>query len=134
MNINKQARILIVEDDKQTRDMMKEILKDEGYNVIDESGDGKEALNKMKDNPLYDVVLLDIMLPGFSGMDLAQEMFRDERIKNTPVILVSALPVYSGSFRESRVKFNELNVVKDVLEKPFSAEVLLKKVERVVGV
>lgn len=66
------SKILIVEDDKSLQDVYAEILRAEGYE-IDTADDGEQALNKMKAGG-WDLVLLDIVLPKMSGIDVMQEI------------------------------------------------------------
>jgi len=92
----------------------------------------KEGLEEMKKNK-YNLVLLDFMMPGISGVDLCKTMASDEKLKNIPVILISALPISSEVFQQSNDNFNRISVVKGLLEKPFSVAELLGKVESVLN-
>jgi len=86
----------------------------------------------MKKNK-YNLVLLDFMMPGISGVDLCKTMASDEKLKYIPVILISALPISSEVFQQSNDNFNRISVVKGLLEKPFSVAELLGKVESVLN-
>jgi CheY-like chemotaxis protein len=68
--------ILIVEDEEALRALYEQLMKGEGFNVVT-SGDGNDALNKLLQGG-YDMVLLDIMLPGIDGLHIL------EQLKNTP--------------------------------------------------
>jgi len=92
----------------------------------------KEGLEEMKKNK-YNLVLLDFMMPGISGVDLCKTMASDEKLKYIPVILISALPISSEVFQQSNDNFNRISVVKGLLEKPFSVAELLGKVESVLN-
>jgi len=92
----------------------------------------KEGLEEMKKNE-YGVVLLDFMMPEINGIDLCKIMAVDEKLKNIPVILISALPITSEVFQKSNGNFNEISVVKGLLEKPFSVAELLGKVSAVLN-
>ena len=65
------TKILIVEDDKALAEMLANILQEKKHEVI-LVGTGKEALNKVKENP--DLVLLDIMLPDISGVEVLKKI------------------------------------------------------------
>lgn len=121
-------KILIVDNDKNSTETMKIALSGNQDYAIDVVHGGQEALEKMKINGEYDLVLLDLMMPRVSGTDVCREMVRNENFKKIPVLVVSALPVKSPAFQESQGKFTELSVVKDTLEKPFSIEELRNKV------
>ncbi|MED3719308.1 response regulator, partial [Geobacillus stearothermophilus] len=75
----KPVRILVVDDEERIRRLLRMYLERENY-VIDEAGDGNEALEKALTND-YDVILLDLMLPGKDGIDVCKEI-REQ--KTTP--------------------------------------------------
>jgi DNA-binding response OmpR family regulator len=80
------ARILIVEDDELMSGALEDQLKFDGYE-IDLAADGDEGLKKIEDN-IYDLILLDVMLPKKSGFDVCREI-RDKKIK-TPLLMLTA--------------------------------------------
>lgn len=71
-------------------------------------------------------------MPKISGIDVCKAMMKDEKLKKIPVLLVSALPVASKAFQDSLGKFDELNVIKDVLEKPFEINELIVKINELI--
>lgn len=77
------AKILIVEDEKAINQLMKQNLVLQGHQVV-QAFDGKEALRILDNKADLDLVILDIMLPYISGMDLIKEM------KDVPVMFVTA--------------------------------------------
>lgn len=83
-------QILLIEDDFYIRDLYATYFIKAGYSV-DLAIDGEEALEKVKDKN-YDLILLDIMLPKITGIDVLR-IFRDEKssAKETPVILITNL-------------------------------------------
>jgi CheY-like chemotaxis protein len=126
-------KILIVDNDKDTVELIKASLISKVDCGIDLACSGEEALEMMKKNGKYDLLILDIMMPTISGLDVCDLMMKDEKLKNIPVLLISALPIASSSFQESLEKFKELKLVKDVLEKPFEIDSLANKVKAIVG-
>lgn len=92
----------------------------------------KAGLEEMKKNE-YGLVLIDFMMPEINGVELCKMMAADEKLKNIPVILISALPIASDVFQKSNGNFNEISVVKGLLEKPFSVSDLLGRVETVLN-
>lgn len=82
-------KILIVEDDKSLREMYQLRLSINGYDVI-EAKDGEEGLDMaIKERP--DLIMLDIMMPKMSGMDVLDIIKSTPETKNIPVILLTAL-------------------------------------------
>jgi CheY-like chemotaxis protein len=121
-------RILIVDNDKNTVETLRASLADESDIKIDVAYGGREAVDILTAGADYDLVVLDIMMPEVSGIDVCQAMAEDKRLSLMPVLLISALPISSSDFRSSVEKMGELSVVKDVLEKPFSKEDLVNKI------
>jgi DNA-binding NtrC family response regulator len=88
------ARLLVADDEKNLRELYKTELEDEGYEVMT-AANAAEVL-KLLEGGDYDVVVLDIKMPGMSGIDLLQKiMARDKR---QPVILNTAYPSYRDNF------------------------------------
>ncbi|MDQ3731948.1 MAG: response regulator, partial [Pseudomonadota bacterium] len=82
------TRVLIIEDEGAIRAMISYTLKRSGFEVA-EASDADEALVQVTEcNP--DLVLLDWMLPGQSGMDLARRLRRDDRTRDIPIIMLTA--------------------------------------------
>lgn len=79
------ANILIVDDEKNIRKSMRDILEYESYKV-DEAPDGKKGLEMMEENP-YDIILLDIKMPKMDGMEVLQKA--TALLPDTPVIMIS---------------------------------------------
>jgi len=122
-------RILIVDNDASTVTTLQALLASQGSFQIDVAYGGQEGLNKMATYPDYSLVLLDIMMPMMSGMDVCQVMIKDPHLRTIPVLLMSsALPIPPEEFRESLEKFSELSVVKGILEKPFAIDNLLAQI------
>jgi CheY-like chemotaxis protein len=126
-------KILIADNDKNTVEVLKASLRSKVDYDIDVAYGGEEALEMMKKNGHYDLLVLDIMMPQISGLDVCNSMVKDEKLKNIPVLLISALPIASVSFQESLEKFKELKLIKDVMEKPFEVDNLVNKVKAIVA-
>lgn len=115
-------RILYVEDEKFLAEAVKHNLEKNEIDV-DLAFDGEEGMN-MSMLDIYDCVILDIMLPKFSGLEILQRM-REKQV-NTPVIILSALS-------EVNDKVSGLNAgADDYLAKPFKTAELLARINAVV--
>lgn len=112
--------ILVVEDEYDIRELLKEFLTEAGYDVVT-AEDGLEALEKFKSFN-YNLIILDIMLPKIDGYVLC-EIIRKE--SNVPIIMLTAL-----DSEENQLKGFDLNI-DDYITKPFSMKVFLKRVETV---
>lgn len=111
-------RILIVEDEKEIADGMESVLVRENY-LVDTVYDGLSGLEYTLSG-LYDLVLLDIMLPKLNGLDILKNV-RDEGI-DVPVILVTA-----KSMVEDKVSGLDLGA-DDYITKPFDVKELLARI------
>ena len=107
--------ILVVEDDTDIHNLIKEILQNEKYNVID-SYSGTEALMHIE-NKKIDLILLDLMLPGLNGEEIVK------RVKNVPIIVISAKIAPEDKVRVL------LDGANDYITKPFSKEELLARIK-----
>ena len=81
-------KVVIIEDDPETADMLAEMMRLSGYLVV-KAPDGFRALATIAERSPA-VVLLDVMLPEFSGLDILKNMRRDPRLACIPVVIVSA--------------------------------------------
>src|SRR5919198_5990070 len=83
----RKGMVLIIDDEEEIRESIELLLDSEGLST-DTAANGEEGLKKIEDN-LYDAVLLDLMLPGKSGMDVQKDI---QRIDPTlPVIIITAI-------------------------------------------
>ena len=113
-------RVLVVEDERDIAALVAYHLTREGYRVRTASG-GEEALEALAaERP--DIVLLDLMLPGFSGYDVLAEMRRREEWKEVPVLVLTA-----RREEADRIKGLELGA-DDYVTKPFSPRELVLRV------
>jgi len=108
--------ILVVEDDYSMRNVVAEFLSIEGFDVV-EAADGVEALEQI-DRARPCLVVLDLMLPGLGGPDVAYTL--RERGEETPVVVVSAA-------RDADQLAREIDAVA-CLRKPFQVEDLLSAI------
>jgi diguanylate cyclase (GGDEF)-like protein len=114
------ARVLVVEDDEATREALRALLGDAGY-VCDEAADGEGAVAAMN-GAQFDLVLLDLGLPGISGTDVHRQLRRDPRTRFMPIVFLTA-------HSDRQVKLAELEAgAEDFITKPYDADELLARV------
>ncbi len=115
--------ILIVDDEKAIRDMLRIALEMADYQCL-EAGDAQEAHSLIIDEK-PDLILLDWMMPGTSGIELARRLKRDEVTSRTPIIMLTA----KG---EEDNKFQGLEIgADDYITKPFSPRELVARLKAV---
>ena len=119
---NKKKHILVVDDDNRIRNLLKDFLTDKKYIVSTaENGDqAKKKITYLK----FDMIILDVMMPGQNGYDLTKEI--KKKLK-TPIILLTA----KGEV-ENRIKGLELGA-DDYLGKPFEPKELLLRMENIIN-
>lgn len=115
------GRILVVDDNEMNRDMLSRSLERQGHN-LEQAQDGKEALCMLREN-VFDIVLLDIMMPIMDGYQVLEIMKADERLCHIPIIVLSAIDEI-----ESVVRCIQMGA-DDYLAKPFNKEVLLARIK-----
>lgn len=113
-------KILLVDDEKNILTVLKAYLQQEGYQVTTASN-GSMALTLFKENP-YDLVLLDLMLPGLSGEQVCQEI---RKISATPIIMLTA-----KIEEEERISGLQMGA-DDYITKPFSPREVVARVRAV---
>ena len=121
MEENMSYKILVVEDDNQIQELIVEFLSSQDYDV-DVANDGVEGYEKFKESK-YDLVILDVMMPRLDGHSLCK-MIRNLD-KEVSIIFLTAL-----GDEESEIKGFDLNA-DDYISKPFSFNILIKRVEAV---
>ena len=124
-------RILVVDDERDVVRYISMVLEDEDYDV-DTALNGKEALNYIKEKP-PDLICLDVMMPGESGLTLFKKLREEESFRNIPVFIISAV--------EKEAEFDITNYISDVniipperyFEKPIVVDRLLNAVKETIG-
>src|SRR5688500_19979616 len=81
------ARVLLVEDDQNIRELVELHLQLEGLTVVS-SGDGNDALARTRADT-FDLIVLDLMLPGLDGVSLCRAIRRDSRHADVPVLMLT---------------------------------------------
>lgn len=113
-------RILVVDDEEDIVELVRFNLTREGFFVTG-ALTGEEALNILKDGP-YDLIVLDLMLPGIDGFTVAKRIKRDAVLSNIPIIMLTA------KTEESDVVAGLEIGAEDYVTKPFSPRVLVARV------
>ena len=110
------AKILIVEDDLTTNDLLSDYLTDAGHTIVS-AYDGLEALNCFQQESI-ELIILDIMLPNIDGIQILKEI---RKTSNIPVLMLTAL----NDERTQIASFDSL--ADDYITKPFSMVLLGKR-------
>jgi DNA-binding NtrC family response regulator len=117
------GRVLVVDDEADIRESLDVLLTLENYRV-DQAANGAEGLRKMESNA-YDLVLLDLMMPDRSGMEVLEEV--RERDRETPIFMITAYGSVEAAVQALKLGAN------DYFPKPWDNEKLLIEIDRMIA-
>jgi PAS domain S-box-containing protein len=123
--VSEAARVLVVEDNRDTSALLADLLEAEGYQV-ESVGSGEAALAALDAAPDIDLLVLDLMLPGMSGYDVIERLRAHTDLRDTPILVLSALSSPSARVRGLR------DGADDYMTKPFLPEELVARARTLV--
>ena len=126
MSVDMNMNILIVDDYKTMLRIIRNLLKQLGFNNVDEATDGSMALQKLRDKD-YGLVISDWNMEPMTGIQLLREVRADSKLKSLPFIMITA-----ESKTENVVAAKEAGV-NNYIVKPFNAATLKTKLSTVLG-
>jgi CheY-like chemotaxis protein len=115
-------RILIVEDHKDSRDVLVALLQFSGYQIT-EAGNGLQALEKARSEK-PDLIVMDLQLPGMMGIEAAKILKEDEGTAHIPVIAYTAL--INETLKEEALKVG----MKSFIDKPASIKLIKETIQK----
>ncbi|MBJ7253049.1 MAG: response regulator [Acetobacteraceae bacterium] len=122
--MDKNINVLIVDDYRTMLRIIRNLLKQLEFNNVDEAMDGQEALAKLRAGN-FGLVISDLNMVPMTGLDLLKEVRADQRLKDMPFVMITA-----ESKTENVVAAKQAGVSNYIL-KPFNAETLREKIEKV---
>ena len=115
-------KVPVIEDNDDNRDILKHQLEYLGYEVV-EAADGLDGLNQVeKERP--DLVIVDVMMPGIDGKEVARRLRADSKTKDLPIIAATVL------FHTEDIHSCLAAGCNDVLTKPFTLQQLKDRLEK----
>ena len=114
-----EIKILLADDDDLLRNLVKEVLEEEGY-LVYEAVDGEEALEIFYENNDVTMVILDVMMPKVDGIEVLDEI---RKLSDVPVLMLTALGDNNSELTGLRHGAN------DYVSKPFHYEILLERIK-----
>ncbi|GEO81800.1 response regulator [Pararhodospirillum oryzae] len=127
MAVDMNMKILIVDDYKTMLRIIRNLLRQLGFNNIDEAMDGSAALQMLRATGDYGLVISDWNMEPMTGLQLLREVRADAKLKSMPFIMVTA-----ESKSENVIAAKEAGV-SNYIVKPFNAETLKAKMQSVIG-
>ncbi len=122
--MDKNMRILIVDDYSTMRRIIKNLMRELGFSNLDEADDGTTALPMLKSGR-FDFLITDWNMPGMTGIDLLSEVRNDPELTSMPVLMVTAQAKKEEIVRAAQAGVNGYVV------KPFTAETLKEKINKI---
>ena len=119
------AKILIAEDSDTELEYLKQVLQKTSHQLT-VTRDGLQAEAAAKADP-YDLIILDVIMPGKNGFQVCRSLKKDERIKQTPIILLTAKTESSDKFWGMKQGADEY------ITKPYEPDNLLSTIEKQLG-
>ena len=125
-------KILIVDDEMDMKIFLSTLFETKGYEPV-VSKDGKEGLDKAR-AVMPDLIILDVMMPGEGGVLMYKKLKSDERLRQIPVIILSAVPrkTYQHYLKLLHVKTGAAPEIDAYFEKPPDAEALINHIETMI--
>ncbi len=120
------GRILVADDEPHIRRILITLLHNAGFEV-DEAVDGREALERVESDTRYDFILLDLMMPRASGIEVLRAIRSDGTRSETPVIILTAKG--QDTDRDEALDAG----ADDFLTKPFSPKKLLGRIQEILA-
>jgi len=122
--LDKNMKILIVDDFSTMRRIIKNLLRDLGFNNTDEADDGQTGLPKLQSGN-FDFLVTDWNMPGMTGIDLLRAVRADEKLKTLPVLMVTA------EAKKEQIVLAAQEGVNGYIVKPFTAQTLKEKIDKI---
>ncbi len=125
LDVRIRMNILIAEDDRVSRTLLREILASDRSYEIAEAADGTEAWSRLEKGAVPDLCILDIIMPGLDGLEVLKRIRADDRLRGVKVILCTA--------RNDRTSVTEAAAlsVNHFIIKPYSSRTVLEQVRKV---
>ncbi|WP_218310801.1 chemotaxis response regulator CheY [Alteromonas antoniana] len=122
--MDKNMKILVVDDFSTMRRIIKNLLKDLGFSNIQEADDGNTALPMLQQGD-FDFVVTDWNMPGMQGIDLLRAIRADDKLKHLPVLMVTA------EAKKEQIVAAAQAGVNGYVVKPFTAATLKEKLDKI---
>lgn len=115
-------KVLVVEDNPLNMELIIEILRSHGF-TVDTVDDGEKAI-KITENSIYELILMDIALPGIDGVEAAKIIKSRSEYKNVPIVALTAFAMAGDKERLLKAGFD------DYISKPLDVHQFITKMEK----
>ena len=125
--MDKNTLIYLVEDDSFISGMYQTKLRNVGY-TVEMAADGEEAWNRLQQDPLPDLVLLDVVLPKKDGFEILEDLRKNEKTKNLPIILLTNLGQKPDVERGIKLGADDY-----IIKAHYTPSEVMEKIEKLLG-
>ena len=122
--VDKNMSMLVVDDFPTMRRIVRSLLKELGFNNVEEAEDGQDALNKLRSGK-FEFVVSDWNMPNLDGLDMLKQIRADDNLKHLPVLMVTAEAKKENIIAAAQAGANGYVV------KPFTAATLEEKLNKI---
>lgn len=122
--IDPNMKILVADDFSTMRRIVKNLLRQIGFNNLDEAEDGHQALNKLREGG-FGLLVTDTNMPHMDGLDLVKNVRHDPELKDLPILMITAEAEKEKVITAIQAGINHYIV------KPFTGEVLLERIDKI---
>lgn len=126
MAVDKNMKIMIVDDYSTMLRIIRNLLRQLDFNNVDEANNGSDALQKLKETP-FNLIISDWNMEPMTGLDLLKAVRADAKLKHIPFIMITA------ESKTENVVLAKQAGVSNYIVKPFNAETLKTKMSSVIG-
>ncbi len=126
MDIDRNMKILVVDDFSTMRKVIKNLLKQAGYKNVVEAEDGLSAIKVLKSQPV-DFIISDWNMPNMTGLEFLKAVRADSELSGLPFLMVTAEALKDNIVLAAKAG------VSNYVVKPFTAEVLNEKIEKILA-
>ena len=123
--MDKNMNILVVDDFPTMRRIVRSLLKELGFSNIEEAEDGNEALDKLRGDNGFDLIVSDWNMPNLDGLEMLKEIRADDTLKSIPVLMVTAEAKKENIIAAAKAGASGYVV------KPFTAATLEEKLNKI---
>lgn len=124
MPLSAASKILVVDDFATMRRIIRNVLRQLGYEEVDEADDGGTALAKLRTGK-FDLLITDWNMPNMNGLDLVKTLRADDALRKLPVLMVTAEAMKENILEAVRAGVNNYVV------KPFTPEIMKEKIGKI---
>jgi len=121
-------RVMVVDDEPDIRSLVRAILENNGYKVV-EAVSGDDCIRKLKKDPSFDLMLLDIRMPGMTPKQVIESVQKNKKLRKLKISYLTVVE-FADSIKKNLLKQKQ---VVDYITKPFRVGDIVARVKKAIG-